>query len=723
MKKDPDRYEAYLQKERERYIKRKEKGQIKSVTQLSKRARNLTRRQWRINKRNQRAKEIILAASNQFVTTNTPPLSPEALPVNEAGNDDLHVAPQEPAGVSPNLVAAQKRGRKKVKNRQTKTYKDLTNAQTKLKKALTKVERYKKRCSRLSKMMHPEDSPQTKARRQSRTSQRQIGKVLLFHNVVMEELKESSKSLTNPKEKQVLSKVIAGKIIKKYRLGKYARQQFSFSQKMMRANQKRPSSLEYHRKRQSNVITDTIETTVTHFLERDDNSRATTGKRDTVTRKQVKMQKRLLSDSLKNLHLKFKEENPTIKISYSEFCKRKPFWIVHPSVKDRETCLCKLCENTQFMADRLFQQSVVRTSKVEDLMLSMCCAPPSKECMYRECSMCKMKALQTLPFEEGSPTWWNQWQHKAEEREKKSKAGETKKFTVHLTTKEKVSGTLQILVEDFSELLQAKMGRHSYNIKHQYSTLRELRENLSEDEVLLHVDFAENYLCKYASEIQAVHFGDSHQQVSLHTGVAYTKAAQSSYCTLSSSFRHDPPAIWAHLRPVLQHLQENNPSARVLHMVSDGPTTQYRSKKNFFLLSTEPFKMGFKQVTWNFLESGHGKGPADGVGAAVKRTADALVAKGMDIQNGAKLHEELSKVKSSVTLFNVTDQEITEVEKSLIDDLETVKGTMKIHQVCNNAAPLHLRNIGVPCWLTGQRHIPLENSHSCTTCMTTLDNT
>lgn len=173
LKKDPDRYEAYLQKERERYIKRKEKGQIKSVTQLSKRARNLTRRQWRINKRNQRAKEIILAASNQFVTTNTPPLSPEALPVNEAGNDDLHVAPQEPAGVSPNLVA------------------------------------------------------QTKARRQSRTSQRQIGKVLLFHNVVMEELKESSKSLTNPKEKQVLSKVIAGKIIKKYRLGKYARQQFS----------------------------------------------------------------------------------------------------------------------------------------------------------------------------------------------------------------------------------------------------------------------------------------------------------------------------------------------------------------------------------------------------------------------------------------------------------------------------------------------------------------
>ncbi|CAL8234590.1 unnamed protein product [Boreogadus saida] len=134
----------------------------------------------------------------------------------------------------------------------------------------------------------------------------------------MAELKESSNSLTNPKEKQILLKVISGKIIKKYRLGKYAHQEFGFSQKMMRANRKRPNSLDYHRKQQSNVITNTDDLTVAQFLERDDNSRATTGKRDTKTKKQLKMQKRLLSDSLKNLHLKFKAENPNIKISCNE---------------------------------------------------------------------------------------------------------------------------------------------------------------------------------------------------------------------------------------------------------------------------------------------------------------------------------------------------------------------------------------------------------------------
>ena len=138
-------------------------------------------------------------------------------------------------------------------------------------------------------------------------------------------------------------------------------------------------------------------------------------------------------------------------------------------------------------------------------------------------------------------------------------------------------------------------------------------------ELILHVDYAENHLCKYSLEIQGVHFGDSHKQVSLHTGVAYTVDGALSFCSVSASMRHDASAIWTHLSPVLSHFRELIPSLNTLHMISDGPTTQYRSKKNFFCLSSVPFKLGFKKVTWNFLEAGHGKGAADGVGAALKR--------------------------------------------------------------------------------------------------------
>ena len=147
-----------------------------------------------------------------------------------------------------------------------------------------------------------------------------------------------------------------------------------------------------------------------------------------------------------------------------------------------------------------------------------------------------------------------------------------KKITVHF--KEKVDSTLHTLLEDFSTGLKEKLGKHVYNIRHQYAALRGLKEHLCENEVVLHVDFAENFLCKYSTEIQAVHFGDSHKQALLHTGVSYTKNSVLSICSISSCFRHDPSATGAHLSKVLTHLKDQHPTAAVLHVVSDGPTTQ-----------------------------------------------------------------------------------------------------------------------------------------------------
>ncbi len=68
---------------------------------------------------------------------------------------------------------------------------------------------------------------------------------------------------------------------------------------------------------------------------------------------------------------------------------------------------------------------------------------------------------------------------------------------------------------------------------------------------LIHVDFSENYNCKFANKIQSVHFGGSHKQVSLHTGVLYIEGQNPvPFCSVSPSRKHDPAAIWAHLNPV-----------------------------------------------------------------------------------------------------------------------------------------------------------------------------
>lgn len=191
---------------------------------------------------------------------------------------------------------------------------------------------------------------------------------------------------------------------------------------------------------------------------------------------------------------------------------------------------------------------------------------------------------------------------------------------------------LETLLDLFNAQL-SKFKRHNYNIRQQFAFSRALKQELSTDECIIHVDFSENYGCKYSSEIQAVHFTVSHQQATLHTGVLYVGPNASPICltTLSSSRQKGPGAIWEHLWPVLNCIKEEHPMVNVLHFLSDGQCSQYHQRGNFYLFCTELFQKGFEKGTWNFFEANHGKGAPDGVGGVLKRIADDLVSKGTDI--------------------------------------------------------------------------------------------
>jgi hypothetical protein len=68
-------------------------------------------------------------------------------------------------------------------------------------------------------------------------------------------------------------------------------------------------------KKQCNIISTATEEKITRFYERDVNSRATTGEKDTLTRNKNKKQKLFLSDTIQNLYQKFKREYSEIKMS------------------------------------------------------------------------------------------------------------------------------------------------------------------------------------------------------------------------------------------------------------------------------------------------------------------------------------------------------------------------------------------------------------------------
>ena len=163
---------------------------------------------------------------------------------------------------------------------------------------------------------------------------------------------------------------------------------------------------------------------------------------------------------------------------------------------------------------------------------------------------------------------------------------------------------------------------HQFNWIHQTEQFRYIKQNLTDSEAVLHIDFSENYACKMSTEIQACHFGGSRKQATIHTAILYTVHGTKSFATLSDSLRHDERAVWAHLEPILKELRATYPKITALHVISDGPVTQYRNKANFYMLSTVPFLSGFEYVSWNYSERSHGKGAPDGIGGAVKREAD-----------------------------------------------------------------------------------------------------
>jgi hypothetical protein len=62
---------------------------------------------------------------------------------------------------------------------------------------------------------------------------------------------------------------------------------------------------------------------------------------------------------------------------------------------------------------------------------------------------------------------------------------------------------------------------------------------------------------------------------------------------------------------------------------------------------------GFKYASWNFLESEHGKGAPDRVGAALKRAAHSFVLHGKDITNTSTFTNCFKDKESNISLYEV----------------------------------------------------------------------
>ncbi|KAF9417937.1 hypothetical protein HW555_005082 [Spodoptera exigua] len=412
----------------------------------------------------------------------------------------------------------------------------------------------------------------------------------------------------------------------------------------------------------------------------DDVSRVTSGRKETRTQHKEKKQIRYLLDTLVESYKKYRDGGG--RYGFTTFFNHKPFYVLSPRLNARDTCLCIKHSNLEFQHATLRRCGALKMGMREALS-NVACNTKNYTCMYDKCELCKDKKLDFESPENSKPddnnVSWLHWERQDHIYSKKEEA-KTKEVKTKRTKKVTKSGKLQDLKNIFSEELH-NFKKHHYNMQQQQSQYQKAISQLKDNEVVLVCDFSESYEAKLASEIQAMHFGASKNQITLHTGMVYWRDKTQSFCTIAESNNHHPPAIWAHLTPIIQLIKEETPNVNVIHFFSDGPSSQYRQKNNFFLLAHFAKELQLSFATWSFFESGHGKSVADGVGGSVKRALDRKVCQGFDVTDAKDAYDILKQCLKVTKVFLVPDSAITDINKILPKNIQILKGTLQVHQI------------------------------------------
>lgn len=667
IREDPVKRQEQKKKEHEKYLNQRERRIKKTINEMTPRQQRLQRKKWRINTKNYRlAKKFQRDIENKMLE-NTPPESSD-----EEFSDRRDIQRQRMSN-----------------RRRIEKHREKNSFLSKISELQRKLNKYRQKCHRMKKIIRDKKSKVKSPSPNSTTTSllndigcspsnpniNRVRKKIMFGEVIERQLKESYKVSDRIKTRIIIKQIMSGNIIKKYKMKRFAAKAIRF--RNVSSNKNIPDC------RKKVVKFSEIRNKIINFLNEDINSIIFPGKRDFIKKRNICKQKRYLTNTLKNLHQSFLNTYPELRCSYAFFCKNKPFWVIPQKVVNRDTCMCTIHANMNLIVESLFNNKVVQSRYLSKILEKLCCDTRSELCLFRQCNNCNCYKIEYNTYMKEKQAQYYKWTVKKEtffdkKSQKKKISMKTSKWCFN-----KPLGELVSLFE--TDLI--KFMSHEGRIIHQYEAIRLLKKNLSTKALLIHCDFSENYNLKYAQETQSFHFGGSRQQITLHTVVVYSKGDERdllkpiSYCSLSESLKHNAPAIWAHLLPIIE---QNIKNKSEVHFLSDGPSAQYRNKSMFCFLANVLQKMfpNILRITWNYHEAGHGKGAPDGIGGVCKRTADRIVAEGKDVNSFEKLFSTLKDNCPGIQFYKITDEDINKIESTMKNiPVQVFKGTMKVHQV------------------------------------------
>ena len=209
------------------------------------------------------------------------------------------------------------------------------------------------------------------------------------------------------------------------------------------------------------------------------------------------------------LNLEFKKEYPTVKIGFSKFCELIPKWVKTVNHSGMHTvCVCHYHQNVKLLV------AVIPVNfEYKDIFSKVVCNTDLRKCMLNLCSDCPGKTnlnkfltkhFINSEFDLAENIFYKQW----------ISTNCTTLVNHYSTVEEFIT---KIVVDVFEVCL------HHFIAKAQANHLKIAKENLSENELIILLNFAENYSFAVEDSVQEFHCKNS--QATLHPFVTYFRSS------------------------------------------------------------------------------------------------------------------------------------------------------------------------------------------------------
>lgn len=150
---------------------------------------------------------------------------------------------------------------------------------------------------------------------------------------------------------------------------------------------------------------------------------------------------------------------------------------------------------------------------------------------------------------------------------------------------------LEVRIENSDEFIQTFLKRLGVLIRHVFITdqqntyIKEVKTLLRKTDILVLMDFSENYGFVVQDAVQGYHW--TNEQATIHPFAIYYRnqmdeIKNESFVVISDCLKHDTIAVHLFQRRLLEFLRKKCQHFKKIIYFSDGSAAQYKNKKNFF---------------------------------------------------------------------------------------------------------------------------------------------